>query len=267
MEKKFLALEESIQAKGSLLVSYSGGVDSGLLAVLASEILRDQAICVFLDSPLVPRSAVEDAKRIAQKYGLNLELVNIPKLDEQVTKNPHERCYYCRKNDAQILKKRADALGISCIADGMNYSDLSDHRPGLRAADEEGIWHPFLEAGITKEQIRYAARTRHLDFWDKPSAACLSSRIPYGEEITQAKLMMVEQAEELLHDQGFAQVRVRYHAGIARIEAVPGDMEKLLSIRGYIAKNLKNAGFHYVALDLDGYRPGSMDEVLEGRAP
>lgn len=260
--EKFSILKDRIIEKKSVLVSYSGGVDSGLLAVLAAGVLGERAYCVLLDSPLVPRSAIEDAERIARTYGLVLEIISTPDLDEQVRKNPSDRCYHCKKNDALILKRRADELGISCIADGLNRSDLSEHRPGLRAGTEEGIWHPFIEAGITKDEIRAFARTCGLAFWDKPSAACLSSRIPYGEEITREKLCMIERAEDLLHEQGFVQVRVRYHAGIARIEAEPSEMVRLLAMREYFTDHLKKAGFTYITLDLDGYRPGSMDEVL-----
>ncbi|MDO9326261.1 MAG: ATP-dependent sacrificial sulfur transferase LarE, partial [Methanoregula sp.] len=157
---------------------------------------------------------------------------------------------------------RKDALHFACIADGINVSDTGEHRPGLRASTEEGICHPFLEAGITKADIRGIAQARGLSFWNKPSAACLSSRIPYGDEITQEKLAMIERAEAFLHTSGFAQCRVRLHGDMARIEIVRDEIQKMLAMQDRLTKTFKTIGFSYVTLDLEGYRSGSMDEVL-----
>ncbi len=261
--EKTQALKEYIASKGSMLISYSGGVDSALLAVLATEILGSNARCILLDSPLVPRSAIAEARQIARDYHLTLEIIPVNVMDDELfVRNSAERCYWCKKRSAEILKQRKGALQFACIADGTNVSDTGEHRPGLRASTEDGICHPFIEAGITKADIRTIAHVSGLQFWDKPSAACLSSRIPYGDEITGEKLAMIEKAEDFLHTNGISQCRVRMHGGIARIEVQNDELSKLLVMQEKLTKTFKTLGFTYVALDLEGYRSGSMDEVL-----
>jgi uncharacterized protein len=256
-------VRQKIAGKGPMLVAFSGGVDSSLLAVLARDTPGAGCLCVLLDSPVVPRAAIAEAEEIARRYDLNLEIIPLNVMDDdRFRANPADRCYWCRKRSAAVLKSRAEELGFACVADGMNVSDTKEHRPGLAAATEEGIWHPFIEAGITKEEIRAIARETGLDFWDKPSAACLSSRIPYGDGITREKLRMVEKAEEFLHGAGFSQVRVRLHGNIARIELPKEEMHRILSTHHDVATALKSIGFSYVTLDIVGYRSGSMDEVL-----
>jgi uncharacterized protein len=255
---------------GSMIVSFSGGVDSSFLAVIAREVIGSKSRCVFLDSPVVPREALKEARQIAQKYGLDLDVIPFRVMDdEKFRANPPDRCYWCRKKSAAVLKWRAAELGFACVADGINLSDTQEHRPGLIASSEDGIMHPFLDAGMSKEDIREIARLAGLDFWDKPSAACLSSRIPYGDEITGEKLRLVEDAEAFLHTNGFAQVRVRAHGNIARIEVPEPDMPALLAMHRVVAGTLRSIGFTYVTLDIRGYRSGSMDEVLpqEGDRP
>jgi uncharacterized protein len=261
--EKTQTLKDIIASKGSMLISFSGGVDSSLLAVLAKEALAENTRCVLLDSPVVSRAAIAEARQIAEEFGLQLEIIPVRVMDdERFMKNPAERCYWCKKNSSKVLKWRKDALNFACIADGINVSDKAEHRPGLAASTEEGIIHPFLEAGITKADIREIAQDFGLQFWDKPSAACLASRIPYGDEITPTKLAMVEEAEAFLHTSGFLQCRVRMHGNIARIELVKGDLPKLLAMQDRLVKSFKTIGFTYVTLDLEGYRSGSMDEVL-----
>ncbi|PKL70029.1 MAG: TIGR00268 family protein [Methanomicrobiales archaeon HGW-Methanomicrobiales-1] len=261
--EKTQALKEYIASKGSMLISYSGGVDSALLAVLATDILGNNARCILLDSPLVPRSAIAEAQQIAREHHLTLEIIPVQVMEnERFVKNPAERCYWCKKQSAKVLVRRKEELHFACIADGTNVSDTGEHRPGLRASTEEGICHPFLEAGITKAEIREIARSIGLKFWNKPSAACLSSRIPYGDEITEEKLAMIEKAEAFLHSNGFSPCRVRIHGGIARIEVLNNELPKLLAMQDIVVKNFKTLGFAYVTLDLEGYRSGSMDEVL-----
>ncbi len=256
-------LQEIIRDCRSMLVSYSGGVDSTLLAVIAHDVLGEKSYSVFLDSPLVPRATVKDAKKTALDLGINLEVINVSHMEhESLRKNPPERCYICKKISADYLRQTALKYSLNCIADGINISDMSEHRPGLAAATEEGIIHPFIMAGITKQEIREIAKECGLIVWQKPSAACLASRLPYWDEITLYKLKIIELAEAFLSENGIIQSRVRLHGSIARIEAIPEDFEKLLSIRRDIIHYFKDMGISYIALDLAGYRSGSMDEVL-----
>jgi pyridinium-3,5-biscarboxylic acid mononucleotide sulfurtransferase len=260
---KYDDLRKIIADHGPMLVAFSGGVDSTLLAAVARDVLGGKTRCVLIDSPVVPRAAIGEARKTAQDLGLELEIVEIPLMDNgQFVSNPPDRCYHCRKISAVHLKRRAAELGLACIADGINISDTSEHRPGLRASTEEGIVHPFIEAGFTKQDIRDLARERDMPVWQKPSAACLSSRIPYGDRITPGKLCMIEDAEAFLAGLGFGQLRVRVHGNLARIEVHKADTGRLLEQQSVVTEHFRSLGFAYVTLDLEGYRSGSMDEVL-----
>lgn len=264
-DEKLALLKKNIRNYGSLVVAYSGGVDSALLAVIAKEVLGDRAACVLLDGPEVPRRAIAEAAKTAETLHLPCEVLPYPIMEiEGFRNNSPDRCYHCRKGSARILQDRARTRGFAHVADGINASDLGEHRPGVRASTEEGILHPFVDAGITKPEIRAIAKSLGLPFWDKPSAACTSSRIPYGEEITVGKLQRVEAAEEYLASLGFPQLRVRSHGTIARIEVPDAEIARVVTLRQEIADHLRTLGFTYVTLDLKGYRSGSMDEVLPG---
>jgi len=254
---------ENISRHDSMLVAFSGGVDSSLLAVLAREVLGEKSRCVLLDSPLVPREAIDEALLIAKKCNLDVEVLPVSVMEDQnFLMNPKDRCAWCKRNSAIVLNKKAKELGFSCIADGINKSDTHEHRPGLAASTEAGIVHPFLEESISKQQIRELAKNEGLSFWNKPSAACLASRIPYGDKITVEALDMIENAEAFLHKSGLRQVRIRAHGKLARIEVPEKDMQDVMNIRSSIIENLRKVGFTYVSLDLDGYRTGSMDEAI-----
>lgn len=255
-------LKKRIAEKEKLLVAYSGGVDSSLLAKVARDVLGDGALAVILDSETMPRSELLQAMALAKSQGLNCQVTEFSILaDEQFLQNPANRCYICKKKSAAVLKSVAAERGISCIADGVNLSDYGDYRPGIAACNEEGIWHPFVDAHITKEDIRILAHSLNLPVWNKPSSACLSSRIPYGEPITPENLRMAEEAEEYLKSRGFGQLRVRVHGRMARIELLKQDMAGAIEESDGIARMLKSIGFDYVALDLQGFRSGSMNEV------
>ncbi len=260
---KLTGLKRRIFEKGRVLIAFSGGVDSSLLAKIATEALGADALCVILDMEAMPRSELQHAVDLAQFTGLNCRVERCSVLEEEsFIENPPTRCYICKKECIKVLKSIAEVEGISSIADGVNLSDYGDYRPGIAACDEEGIWHPFVDAEISKEDIRSICRSMGLPFWNKPSAACLASRIPYGDRITEEKLAMVEQAEDYLKGIGFSQVRVRAHGQIARIEVLKGEMENALAFGDEIAIELRRIGFQYVTLDLQGFRSGSMNEVL-----
>lgn len=262
-QEKWEDLKSRIADKGELLVAYSGGVDSSLLAKAARDVLGEKALCIILDSLSMPRRELEYAGELAESLGLNYATAELYLLeDEEFIENTARRCYNCKKASARLLKRIAAQRNIGCIADGVNLSDYQDYRPGIEACDEEGMWHPFVDAQMTKENIRQISRNLGLPFWNRPSSACLASRIPYGEKITRGKLEMVEEAEDHLRGLGFGQLRVRAHGQTARIELLKEDMERALSCRDRIIWKLKEIGFQYVTLDLEGFRSGSMNEVL-----
>jgi uncharacterized protein len=251
------------RGKDGAVVAFSGGVDSSIVAAAAKDALGDRAIAVTSSSSTFPAHELEIAKKVAEEIGIEHRIIFEDELENpNFVKNPPDRCYHCRKGLVEGLKKVAERHGISTIVDGANADDTLEHRPGLKAMKEAGVRSPLLELGIGKKEVRRMARERGLSIHDKPSMACLASRIPYGERITKEKLARIEKAEDFIRGLGFEQARVRHHNSIARIEVRKGDIPKIVENREIIAKRLRELGFAYVSLDLEGYRTGSMDEVL-----
>ena len=252
---RYDAIHRATATKGTLLVAYSGGVDSGLVAKIAHDALGDRALAILADSESLSRSEVEAASAQASEIGIPLRVVGTYELSsEEYRRNPVNRCYFCREGLADELVPIARREGFAAIADGINVSDLGDFRPGIRAMDAAGFWHPLVEAGLAKPDVRALARGLGLSFWDKPSNACLSSRIPHGTPITVEVLRQVEAAEEVLRDRGFRQVRVRHQGATARIEVLPEDIPRLRTIEADIARVLRSIGYPETVIDPTGYR-------------
>jgi len=263
IEEKLVRLKEYIAAHASMIISFSGGLDSGVLAAVAHEVLGTRALAVLLESPVIPEREVESASEIAESIGIGFEVLPAPLLkDASFSSNPPNRCYLCKKIQAGVLRSYACEHGYRFIADGLNTSDLGERRPGTRASDEEGILHPFISAGISKPEIRVIAGMLGLSFADKPSFSCLCTRIPYGEPISRELLARIERAEDVLGELGLAHCRVRAHGPVARIEVAPDKMQLVVENRVWVVQRLKEAGFIYITLDLEGFRSGSMDEVF-----
>ncbi len=262
LNEKMRSIMDSLSRKSSVLVAFSGGVDSSVLAALAYRALGDNAIAVTAYSSTLAPGELECAKKVAKEIGIRHIVIFYDELDEpEFAKNPIDRCYYCKKGLIRELKKIAQQYGMNTIVEGTNISDLEGHRPGHRAVIEEGIYDPFIEFNVAKEEIRQIARKLGLSVADKPSMACLSSRFPYGQTITHDALKRVGSAEDYLRKAGFSVVRVRDHSGIARIELMPEEMPRFLEMRQAVASEFKRLGFSYVTLDIMGFRSGSMDEV------
>ncbi len=261
---KFERLKEKIAERGKLLVAFSGGVDSGLLTKVSYDVLGENALAVTLSSEIFSRAEMRDAIRFLEDIGIRYRVIGYPWMEnEGFVRNERDRCYHCKKDFARILRRVADEEGIETIAEGVNLSDLDEHRPGITASREEKIFHPFVEVAITKTDIRIIAREIGLSIWDKPSMACLATRIQYGEKITVEKLRMIDEAEEFLRNLGFKQLRVRLHGGIARVEFSKDELPMCFDMKMLekISKKLKSLGFDYVTLDIEGYRSGSMDKI------
>jgi uncharacterized protein len=260
---KMRSIENAMAQRASVLIAFSGGVDSSVLAALAHRALGDKAIAVTADSQTLSSGELECAKAVAKEIGIAHKIISYDELGEPgFANNPVDRCYYCKKGLIRELKKIAAEHDTKSIIEGTNFSDLKNHRPGHRAVIEEEVHNPFVEFEVTKEEIREMARKLGLSVADKPSMACLSSRFPYGQTIKADDLVRVDEAENYLRAHGFRVVRVRDHAGIARIEVMPVEMARLMKIREEVLVKFKELGFSYVTLDLMGFRSGSMDEVL-----
>lgn len=250
---------EEMKKKESILVAFSGGVDSSVVAALAHRALGDRALAVTAASETLPARELEEARRAAQEIGIAHRIISYSELaSEEFSSNPQNRCYFCQDMRMSSLKRLAQELGFITVASGTNLSDTRGHRPGLLAMAEHSVYQPLLEHGVEKPEVRAMARVLGLSVWDKPSMACLASRIPHGLRVTQRRLTMIERAESFLHEKGFRQCRVRCHEKLARIEVAPEEMERIFdcSLIEAIASHLKDLGFERVTLDLEGYRTG-----------
>lgn len=266
LESKIKNLKMILNSMNKVLVAFSGGVDSTFLLKLAKESLGEKGvIAVTVTSPLYPLREVEFAKKLAREIGVRHILVESNELQiEGFSKNPPHRCYLCKKELFSILRKVAQHEGIAHIVEGSTLDDEKDFRPGGMAIKELGVRSPLKEAHFSKNEVREASRELGLSNWNKPSFACLASRFPYHYEMTEEELKRVNEAEEFLMGLGFTQVRVRHYKELARIEIYPEEFERLIekSIREKVVSHFKNIGYKYVTLDLQGFRSGSMNEVL-----
>ncbi len=261
-------LRDILAGYESVLIAFSGGVDSAYLAIAASTSLGDRALAVTADSPSYPDTHRQLALSIARDFGFPHEVIHTAELDRpEYRANPANRCYYCKDELYGRLAALARERGMAVVVDGNNVDDRSDYRPGRQAAREHGVRSPLDEAGLTKDDIRELARAAGLASWNEPASACLSSRIPYGHEVTDERLRQIERAESVLRDLGFRIFRVRHHDETARLEIAKAEMPRALDpdINALLVSSLKALGYQYVSLDLQGYRLGSLHEALRLR--
>jgi pyridinium-3,5-biscarboxylic acid mononucleotide sulfurtransferase len=265
LERKLRHLEGEFAGMQRVVVAFSGGVDSSLLLKVAHDTLLDGAIGMLAVSPSLPRREKEEATQLASEIGAELILIETQEvLDASYAANAPNRCFFCKDHVYAALRRCADERGILHVLDGMNAADTLDVRPGRAAALKHGVRSPLCELGFSKEDVRAAAKMLGLKTWDKPAAACLSSRIPYGTAVTADLLARVESAEDYLRSLGFAELRVRHHGDIARIEVPVASFPKVIARHAELTGGLKALGWLYIALDLEGLRQGSMNEVLPG---
>jgi uncharacterized protein len=264
LDDKYQKLLSIISSKDEGCVAFSGGVDSSFLCYAAHEALGDKAIAVTVANPMLPQSEIDCAKRVAAACKIRHYIVEERDIEAEVAANPKNRCYFCKKEEFGHIKAEAEKHGVHTVFDGSNMDDLGDYRPGLKAMAELKIVSPLREANMTKADIRELSRRFKLETWDKPAYACLASRIPYGETIDQKKLRRIERAEDFLHAKGFKQVRVRSHGDIARIEVAPEERRKFFdeAFMDEAAKAIKACGFLYAALELEGYKTGSLNRQI-----
>ena len=262
---KLHALEARLEQLGSLMVAYSGGVDSAFLAATAHRVLGDRMLAVLADSPSLARRDMEQACDFANALKMPLHLVATDELERpEYARNDANRCFHCKDELFAVMETLGSKLGLTRIAYGMNADDTRDFRPGQRAAEQHAVLAPLAEAGLTKIEVRALAKAAGYSLWDRPAAPCLSSRVEYGRTVTREVLEQVEKAEESLRQLGFRELRVRHHGDVARVEIARAELPRALSMEmmDSISAALRQAGFQYVALDCEGFRSGAMNVVL-----
>jgi len=269
LERKQQRLFELLRGLGRVIVAYSGGTDSAYLAWAAHQVLGENALAVTADSPSLPESHKREAQELARRIGFRHEyLVTREFENPDYLRNDSDRCFYCKDELFTRLEELGRSRGIPHIVYGVNTDDLGDYRPGHKAARRHQIKAPLIEAGLSKAEIRELSRRAGLPTWDRPASACLASRIPYGTPVTPERVKIVERGEEALHALGFRQCRVRYHGELVRIEIAADELPRALDpeMARRFVQIFKPLGFHYVTLDLEGYRQGSLNEALQRRS-